>query len=223
MGDTAKSSERSGCMGRIGLLFLICLFAGVIAACYYIAQPQELGEIGGYRAEDNEPARDLVVVMQKSLEKGHSLALTEAEINRWLARTLSTRQGGVASQWVTLDGIWVRLMDGYAEIVQERTVMGRVFTVSVFVSIERKEEAGRVHKQAHIHSGPYHKDLPRPVRGGRFGRLVVPQGFLLFVMPSFQKLAKEFQQEIKLGFEEMSSTRFEKRRLILQPRSAEAP
>jgi hypothetical protein len=210
-------------MGRTGLLFLICLFAGVVAAGYYMSQPQNLNEIGGYRAEDGETGRDLAVVLEKSLEKGHSLALTEKEINRWLARTLSTRQGGVASQWVTLDGVWVRLMDGYAEIVQERTVWGRSFTVSLFVSIERTEQAGRIHKQAHLHSGPYHENIPRPVRGGRFGQVVVPQGFLIFVMPSFQKLAKEFRKEIKLGFEDMSSTRFEKRRLILHPRDIENP
>lgn len=188
-----------------------------------MSQPQNLNEIGGYRAEDGESGRDLAVVLEKSLEKGHSLALTEKEINRWLARTLSTRQGGVASQWVTLDGVWVRLMDGYAEIVQERTVLGRSFTVSLFVSIERTEQAGRIHKQAHLHSGPYHENVPRPVRGGRFGQVVVPQGFLIFVMPSFQKLAKEFRKEIKLGFEDMSSTRFEKRRLILHPRDIENP
>lgn len=210
-------------MGRIGLLLLTVLFVGIIVACYYISQPQDLGEIGGYRAEENGEVRDLVVVMEKSLEKGHSLALTEAEINRWLARTLSARQGGFTSQWVTLDGVWVRIMDGYAEIIQERTVMGRAFTVSAFVSIDSREEAGRVHKQAHIHAGPYHEDIPRPVRGGRFGRLIVPQGFLVFVMPSFQELAKQFHREIKLGFEEMSSTRFEKRRLILNPRSAPPP
>ncbi len=223
MGESSKKEAGMGCVGRIGLLFLVGLLAGVISAGYYMAQPQNLDEIGGYRAEQSEPARDLELVMVKSLEKGHSLALTETEINRWLARTLSTRQGGAASRWVTLDGVWVRLMDGYAEVVQERTVLGRSFTVSMFVSIERRTEAGRIHKQAHLHSGPYHESLPRPVRGGRFGQVVVPQGFLVFVMPSFQNLAKEFHKEIKLGFEEMSSTRFEKRRLILHPGEIKNP
>lgn len=223
MGESGIKRADMGCMGRMGLLFLVCLFAGVLAAGYYLSRPQNLNEIGGYRDEVGEPARDLVVVLEKSLEKGHSLALTEKEVNRWLAGTLSTRQGGVASRWVKLDGVWVRLMDGYAEIVQERSVMGRSFTVSVFVSIERTEEGGRIYKQAHLHAGPYHADVPRPVRGGRFGQLVVPQGFLIFVMPSFQKLAEVFSREIKLGFEDMSSTRFEKRRLILNPRDIKTP
>jgi hypothetical protein len=223
MGESSKKEAGKGCMGRIGLLFLIALFAGMIAAVYFVSQPQNLEELGGYRPVEGDPARDLVVVMEKSLEKGHSLALTETEINRWLSRTLSCRQGGFASRGVTLDGVWVRLMDGHAEIIQERTILGRRFTVSLFVSIERKMEAGRIHKQVHLHSGPFHKDVPRPVRGGRFGRLGVPQGFLIFVMPSFQRLAKEFTKEIKLGFEEMAVTRFEKRRLVLYPRDPETP
>lgn len=223
MGEPANNQSGTGCMGRIGLLFLIVLFAGVIAAGYFIARPQNLREIGGYGAGNGESARDLAVVMEKSLEKGHSLALTEKEINQWLSRTLSTRQGGLAARWVTLDGVWVRLLDGHAEVVQERTVMGRTFTVSVFVSIDCTEEAGRIRKQVHLHAGPYHGDVPRPVRGGRFGQAVVPQGFLIFVMPSFRKLADVFRREIHLGFEEMSSVRFEERRLILHPRKIENP
>lgn len=204
-------------MGRIFLLLLIALFAGVLAAGYYACLPQNLEEITGYRAEGGEVPRDLVLVMKKSLEMGHSLSLTEAEINRWLAHTLTARQGGFAARWVSLDGVWVRLMDGHAEIIQERRVMGRRFTVSVFVNIERREEGGHVRKQAHMHCGPYHEALPHPVRGGRFGRLVVPQGFLVFVLPSYRKLAEQFPEEIKLGFVEMSSTTFEKGRLILNP------
>ena len=210
-------------MARLGFLLLASLLAGLIAAAYFISTPQDLDEIGGYRPGEAEPSRDLSVVLQKSHENGHSLALTETEINRWLARTLVTRQGGYAGKWVTLDGVWVRLLDGYAEVIQERTVLGHRFTVSVYVSVERTEEAGRVTKQAHLHCGPYHPALPRPVRGGRFGTLVVPQGFLLFVMPSYRELATKFRQEIKLGFEDMHSTRFEKRKLILQPSPSQNP
>lgn len=218
MGESSKKESGRGCLGKIGLLFLIALFMGVLVAGYYVGIPQNLEEIGGYRAEESAVARDLVVVLEKSLKNGHSLALTEAEINRWLSRTLVARQGGLASELVTLDGVWVRLMDGYAEIIQERTILGHTITVSAFVGIERTEEAGRVQKQVHLHAGPYHEDVPRPVRGGRFGSLVVPQGFLVFIMPSLQSLAEVFKKEIELGFEEMSVTRFEKRRLILHPR-----
>lgn len=210
-------------MGRFFLLGLITLFAGVLAAGYFACLPQDLESIDGYRADAATQARDLALVMEKSLEKGHSLTLSEEEINRWLARTVAPRQGGLLASLVTLEGVWVRLMDGYVEIIQERSMLGYRFTVSVFVSLERTEEAGRVRKQAHLHCGPYHEALPRPLRGGRFGRLVVPQGFLVFVMPAYRKLAHEFRNEIKLGIEEMSSVSFESKRLILKPHARPSP
>ena len=68
------------------------------------------------------------------------------------------------------------------------------------------------------HGGPYHKFLPFPKCGGRFGQLPVPQGFLLLVMPSFDNLAKAFPDEIRLGFAEMTRIKIEDERLILDPR-----
>ena len=55
-------------------------------------------------------------------------------------------------------------------------------------------------------------------RGGRFGKLVVPQGFLLLVMPAYEKLVPLFREEIHLGFEEMARIKIEKNRLVLDPR-----
>ena len=53
--------------------------------------------------------------------------------------------------------------------------------------------------------------------GGRFGRLPVPQGFLLLVMPSFGKLAAVLAPEGDL-VQEMARIRIEDGRLILDPR-----
>ena len=68
-----------------------------------------------------------------------------------------------------------------------------------------------------LHGGPYIKDLPLN-RGGRFGQLVVPQGFLLLVLPSLQKLAKLYETEVELALGRMARIRIEKDKLILDPR-----
>jgi hypothetical protein len=68
------------------------------------------------------------------------------------------------------------------------------------------------------HGGPYHKDFPNPPRGGRFGKLVVPQGFLLLVMPAYEKLAAAFPEEIELAFRDMARITIENDRLVLDPR-----
>jgi hypothetical protein len=47
---------------------------------------------------------------------------------------------------------------------------------------------------------------------------VVPQGFLMLVVPAYEQLAGIYQEEIHLAFEEMSRIRIEPNRLVLDPR-----
>ena len=72
----------------------------------------------------------------------------------------------------------------------ERKIMGRPFTVSMFLRVEQLQGSKGVKTEVHLHGGAYHESLPKPPRGGRFGKLVVPQGFLLLVMPAYEKLAR---------------------------------
>jgi len=100
----------------------------------------------------------------------------------------------------------------------ERAVMGRPFTVSMFVKIEQTVGRKGVRTEIHRHGGLYHASLPNPPKGGRFGKLVVPQGFLILVMPAYAKLADLYRGEIRLAFEEMARMRIEKNRLVLDSR-----
>jgi hypothetical protein len=219
MADDVPAPRRSrGCATLLAMLLLMATVAGLGAAVYFIAQPQDLDDIGGYAAGDRLAARNLRTVLENSVERGHAVTLTETEINSWLRTVLEARQGGHLSEQATLDGVRIRLNDGHAEVILERTVFGRPLTTSMFISIEQTESAQGLRTQVHLHGGAYHENLPQPTRGGRFGRLVVPQGFLLLVMPSFRSLAAEFSEEIRLGFEEMSRIRIEQDRLSLDPR-----
>jgi hypothetical protein len=217
-------SQSTGCLGKILRLWILCFVLGLVAALYFIAQPQDLAELGGYGPETGQrKPRDLKAVMQASLRQGHPLALSEAEINRWLGSTLKPKQGGALADHVSLDRVWVRLEDSVAEIIMERRVMGRPFTLSMFVMIEQTRSPGGMRMIVHRHGGEYLSGLPKPMRGGRFGRLVVPQGFLNLIVPAYSKLADLYREEIKLSIESMAVVRIEKDRLILQPRPSEEP
>jgi hypothetical protein len=120
---------------------------------------------------------------------------------------------------VSLERVWVRLTDGQAELVMERKILGRPFTVSMFLQIEQTQSIRKIGTEVLLHGGPYHELLPRPTRGGRFGKLVMPQGFLIMVLPAYQKLAAVFTEEIHLGFEEMARITIEKKLLVLNPRA----
>jgi hypothetical protein len=209
----------SGCFAK--LLFLSFLFfaAAFGTVVFFILQPQDLSDLGGYGPKAQKiPERDLKVVLQNAIEKNFPVTLTEADINNWLARTLVLKQGGLLADSSTLKRVWVRLEEGRAEVIMERRVMGMPLTVSMYLQFERMENASGTTTEVALHGGPYHPDLPKPPRGGRFGKLVIPQGFLHLVMPSYEKLAALFPEEIHQALGEMMRIKVQKGSLLLDPR-----
>lgn len=189
---------------------------------FFIALPQDLTDIGGREAIKNgTKPRNLNKVLRTALNRGIPVTLTEAEINLWLQKTLSAKQGGALASKISFEQVWVRLAEGHAEVIMERSIMGKPFTVSMFVKIDQTEgEQGR-HTQIEFYDRAFHADVPTLKRGGRFGKLVVPQGFLILVMPAYTKLAELYAEEIRLAFEEMSRIRIEPGRLRLESRDPE--
>lgn len=219
MADSSKPKSGGGCLGKLFFLILLVASCSLGAAVFFIAQPQDLSDIGGYGPISKAPpARDMKAVLDNSIKRGYKVTLTETEINQWLGRVLTAKQGGMLASEAPLERVWIRLDDGTAEVIMERMVMGRPFTVSMFLQIEQLQSSKGVRTEVLLHGGPYLESLPRPPRGGRFGKLVVPQGFLLLVMPAYEKLAAVFTEEIHLGFEEMARIKIEKNRLVLDPR-----
>ncbi len=214
---------KSGCLFRLAVWFVVLALAGIATALFFVGQPQDMGDIGGYDTQAGEAnrGRDVAAVLRASVERGHAVTLTEMEINQWLARTLQARQGGLLEEHIELKGVWVRLSDGVAEVVIEREVAGWPVTVSMFLSIEQDESDEGLRTALNFHGGRYWEYLPRPPRGGRFGRLVVPQGSLRLVMPSYQSLAEVFSPELEDGFHRMARIRLEEKRLVLDPRGPE--
>lgn len=219
MAEPSKPKSGGGCIGKLLVLILLVASGGLGTALFFIAQPQDLTDVGGYGPMAKPaPARDMSVVLKNAIDRGYAVTLTEAEVNQWLGRTLKAKQGGLLAGQVSLDRIWVRLAAGYAEVIMERKIMGMPFTTSMFLRVEQLQGARGVMTEVHLDGGPYHESVPKPPRGGRFGKLVVPQGFLLLVKSGYEKLVPLFREEIRLGFEEMSRIKIEKNRLVLDPR-----
>jgi hypothetical protein len=220
MADPTKPRSGSGCFSKLILLILLAGAMALGSAVYFASQPQDLTDIGGYTPGANAvPVRDMKAVLKNSIDRGYPLTLTEEEINAWLGRTLSLKQDGLLSSKVSLERVWVRLTDGVAEVIMERKILGKTHTVSLFLQINQYESAEGVRTELKLEGGPFHEDFPRPPRGGRFGKLVVPQGFLILIMPAYSKLAALFPTEKELGLEEMARIKIEKGRLVLDPRA----
>ena len=167
-------------------------------------------------------SRDLRAVLQSAVDRGYEVTLTEEEVNLYLKQTLAARQGGLLEQAVRFEGVRVRLEDGRAEVIMERSVMGRPMTLSMFVRVEQTlDMKGSTQTTVLRDGGPFLPEVDRLaklVKGGRFGQLVVPQGFLLLVLPAYEQLAALYRKELELGFEEMSRITLADGKLILDPR-----
>jgi hypothetical protein len=223
MAESSKSKSGNGCIGKLLVLFILVVGCALGIAGFFIIQPQDLTDIGGYGPTAKKMApRDLKAVLETALKRGYPVTLTETEINQWIGQTLAVKQGGFLANHVSLERVWVRLADGYAEVVMERSLMGKPFTVSMFLKVEQLQGIGGVRTEIHRHGGQYHEAVTKPLKGGRFGKLVVPQGFLLLVMPAYAKLAAAYGEEVHLAFEEMARIQIEPKRLVLKSREPES-
>lgn len=222
MADEEEPKKKSGgCLGKLVGLLVLAVFVGIGAAVYFISLPQDLSDIGGATPSLTKPAsppRDIRAVLTKSIEGDYSVQISETELNQWLSRELKLKQGGELAQWVTLKRVCVRLREGVAEVIIERDIAGYPLTTSMFLQVEQTESATGISTQIHLHGGGFHEMVPIPARGGRFGQLTVPQGFLIMVMPDFQKIAALFETEIDLGFQRMARIKIEDKRLSLDPK-----
>lgn len=219
MAEPTPHRSGGGCFSKLIMLLLLAATGGVVAAVFYASQPQDLTDIGGYGPNAKAlPERDMKVVLRNAIDRGYAVTLSEAEVNQWLSRTLSTKQGGPLASQISLDRVWVRFEESRAEVIMERHFMGKPFTVSMFLQVSRMENLKGITTEIELHGGPYHADFPNPPRGGRFGKLTIPQGFLILVMPAYQKLAEAFPDEIRMAFSEMSRIKIEKGSIVLDPR-----
>ena len=214
----AATKSKGGCLSKLSVLVFLAIVGGIGTALFFMAKPQDLSDLGGYGpAAHLVPVRDMQAVLKNAVEREFAVTLTEAEINQWLAKTIQTKQGGLLGNNATLERVWVRLEDGRAEVIMERKIFGAPLTTSMYLQIERMQEPRGVVTEIRMQGGPFISSLPNPQRGGRFGQLVVPQGFLHLILPSYEKLAALFPVEKKLVLE-MSRIKMQKGALVLDPR-----
>ncbi|MGJ8632780.1 MAG: hypothetical protein ACSHX7_02590 [Luteolibacter sp.] len=220
--DGEKAEKKGGCFGKLVGLFVFLLVAGLGVSAFFVSQPQDLTDVEGnstVTAVPVSPQRDLSEVLKKSLSGRYTVTLQEKEINEWLAREVELKQGGELGRFVTLKKVLVRLETGVAEVIIVREIAGRDFTTSMFLQVQKKQVDSEIATSVELHGGSFHEAVPVPPRGGRFGQLTVPQGFLRLVLDDFSKLAEVLDEEVKIGFKTMADLKIEEGRLVLDPSS----
>jgi hypothetical protein len=219
MSEAKKTRFLGGCFSKLLFLVLLAVLGGMGAGLWFALQPQDMGDLGGHGpAMRATPPRDMKAVLQNAIDRNYAVTLSEAEINQWLASTLEMRQGGVLAKDIKLEHFRVRLEQDRAELILMRTVFGKPFSVSMYFKVNKELSGREIITTFNPSGGRFLKDYQFPQKGGRLGQLVVPQGFLHLLMPSYSKIAALYEEEIELAFTRMQRVRFEEDRLVLDPR-----
>lgn len=216
MSESQSKPPKRSRLIRLMLGLIVVAMSGLAAAILLVLVPQDLSDLEGYGEQYPAEARDLGRVLEESVKRGHEVTLSEAEINRWLGQQVRISQKGLLSSWSGPMRLGVRFEPGVAEVIMERKVLGKSLTFSMFLQLAN--QAGD--RQVVLHGGPYLDALSGLNRGGRFGRLVVPQGYLHLVKSAFFGVGEACSKELHLAFEEMEAQRIEDGRLILVPPKA---
>ncbi|NNC87368.1 MAG: hypothetical protein HKN82_02780 [Akkermansiaceae bacterium] len=211
MADKKEEKKKGGCLRFF--VFIGVLLVGLLGFLTYLSfDPQDLTDIDGYRVEASlipPPGRNLGNVLAEAERGGLPATITEREINHYLIRTLKSEQQGLFAEWVKLEGVWVRLEDGVAEVIIERSIMDeRKHTIAMHLEVEQEEEQdGQVSTRVNP-------------TGGRFGRTQVVEGYLYLVLSSFEALAGKYDDELgslKSMFENKARLEIKEGELVITP------
>lgn len=145
--------------------------------------------------------RELVDDLKQSAIKRSALfEVSEAEINRHLAKVLTATLAEPAVKWVQFERLAVELEPETAHATLVWKVQDRLSTATVDFRVLRLEDTFRVE-----------------VVGGRYGHLKVPHGMLRPMAPALENLAVVLQEEIKALFQ-MNQISIAQDKLVLDPR-----
>lgn len=161
------------------ITFIFCL----LLFCCRMWIPCDLSDISGYT--DNGSSRDLAAALQAA--NGAEISFTEAEINRYLRDTCLPRQTGILSIFADTHGIALRIHDGYAELIVDRTVGANLHqTTSVYFTFSVVNVQGRPKLQVSYEGGP--RLLGKIPCGGRIGMVRIPKRFMETMQPALDTL-----------------------------------
>lgn len=145
--------------------------------------------------------------LANAIESNIPISFREEEVNAWLAHRLQIKQAGPLAQLVEVVGVWVELRKGEVEIIIERKLPNaQNHVTSLFMGFDRNEKGYSITRHScHI------------------GQLRLPGGFARLLMPAYQNLAKELEDELQPYYEhKIFDVRVEDGVITLDPRQIES-
>lgn len=185
--------------------FLLLWLSFLVAAVIQIHRPADWSGVQGLDPEAKSPVPALLDRMEQNIfRRNAEMQITEQEANRYLATLVEGNQRVMGFAGVTFERVALDFESGKCRVcLAWRGPLGRS-TASLDFSIDRRGEQFIIEPRA-----------------GAFGRLPLPRGLMITLLPSLRSLTQGMEVEIYTLFQ-MNKIRFDKDRLILDPRSEAA-
>ncbi len=185
-------------------LFLVTWLGLLAAAAVQSHLPADWSKVKGLEApQGKEQPPDLLDRMEQTVWKRSApLELTEAEVNRYLARVVVGKQDGPTSTAAKFERVALDFEPNVCRVIFSWNVKGMGATSAMLeFSVERQGENFVVEP-----------------RRGAYGRLPVVRGMMCALMPALETLCHALDDEVHSVFQ-MNQIRFAQDKVILDPRS----
>lgn len=180
-------------LGNLIFIFTISIILGIGWVVYQTWIPQDLSDLPGYRQADVAP--NIPELLRQANKKNAALTLTESDVNRYLASTLKASQNGILSPLARPNGVGIRFHDNYMEIIIERRIgISSMQTVSMYITVVQEVNGNSTLPVTRLEFCAADDKNNVVSRGGTLGRLVVPQGYMIFLRPAFENLAGAYKE-----------------------------
>lgn len=200
--DEEKITARSllkELLSRVNVLTCVAvavflLFTGsLMVMVYRMWSPQDLTDVAGYQDQGNP--RDMMVMLKNA--NGAEVSFTEGELNRYLKDTCRMRQMGLFSLLAHVEGVAIRIHDGYMELVVDRIIGANMHqTTAVNLSFRQETDHGRPVLKVDFHGGsPLYGSMPR---GGKIGQVGVPQRHIEMLKPALETLLDCYPEMVQI-------------------------
>ena len=107
----------------IGVLTLLIL-SGMVAIIFFLSRPGDIPEIDGKEAitSGNVKHEKLLDRLKLAFNSKENFAISEEQLNHYLASKLKLTQGGKANTYIGIKGVWVDLKEDWIHFYVEREV-----------------------------------------------------------------------------------------------------
>ncbi|HSI63946.1 MAG TPA: hypothetical protein VLE43_12535 [Candidatus Saccharimonadia bacterium] len=186
-------------------LFLAAWFGLFTAAVIQSHRAADWSQVQGFdHAAAKNAAPPLMDRMEQTVwRRNATLELNEADVNRYLAATIQGRQSPFTTSMKPFERVALDFEPGVARICLTWGGADGKRSTTASLDFTVKREGG---------------NFVVEVQRGAFGRLPLPRGVMSALVPSLQSLSQSLQSEIHTVFQ-MNQIRFEKDKVILDPRS----